>query len=59
MSQYDSNAIKNTSGRTPVVLLDGKWGTNPSGDLSTVVKQILYSCKIYYLFKLIKQQKPA
>lgn len=34
-----------TSGRSPVLLLDGKRGTDPSRDLSTVVKQILYSCR--------------
>lgn len=32
-----------TSGRTPVFLLDGKRGIDPSSGLSTVVKQILYS----------------
>lgn len=33
-----------TSGKTPIVLLDGRRGKDPSEDLSTVVKQILYSC---------------
>ena len=32
-----------TSGSTPILLLEGRWGSDPSGDLSTVVKQILYS----------------
>lgn len=34
-----------TSGSTPGVLLDGKWESIPSEDLSTVVKHILYSCE--------------
>lgn len=34
-----------TSGNTPVVLTDGTLGIDPSAGLSTVVKQILYSCK--------------
>lgn len=37
---------KHTSGKTPVVLLDGKRGIDPSVGLSTVVKQMLYSCNI-------------
>lgn len=32
-----------TSGRTPALLLDGKRGADPSGNRSTVVKQMLYS----------------
>lgn len=32
-----------TSGSTPVLLLDGRQGADISADLSTVVKQILYS----------------
>lgn len=37
-----------TSGRTPVLLLDGKRGIDPSSGLSTVVKQILYSYQNKY-----------
>lgn len=38
--------IASTSGKTPDALLDGRRGKDPSEDFSTVVKQILYSCRI-------------
>lgn len=43
LSKYAIKYDVLTSGKSPVLLLDGKWGTDPSRELSTVVKQILYS----------------